>query len=76
VKLGTDVVLGTPQVAVKGPYAVPSGNGPHYDVSSDGKRFLLLKDAESAAGGKPAPREIILVQHWAEQLRARLPAGK
>jgi hypothetical protein len=36
----------------------------------------MLKDAESAADAKPAPPEVILVQHWAEELQAKLPAGK
>jgi serine/threonine-protein kinase len=76
VRLGTDVVLGTPQAVVKGPYAIPRNVGRHYDVSPDGKRFLLLKDAESAASAKPVPPEIVLVQHWAEELKAKLPAGK
>jgi hypothetical protein len=75
VKLGTDVELGTPQVAVKGPYPIPAYSGRHYDVSPDGKRFLMLKDVESAPAAQP-PREIILVQHWTEELKAKLPAGK
>jgi hypothetical protein len=76
VRLGTDVVLGAPQVVVKGPYAITLNSGRNYDVSPDGKRFLLLKDAESAASAKPFAPEIMLVQHWAEELKAKLPAGK
>jgi hypothetical protein len=64
VRLGSDVVLGSPQVAVKGPYAVPVNAGRHYDVSVDGQRFLLLKDAPAPDGQKPAEPEIELVQHW------------
>jgi Tol biopolymer transport system component len=73
VRWGTDVGLGTPQVVVKGPYAAAVYAGRHYDVSPDGKRFLLLKDAESA---KSTPPEVILGQHWTEELKAKLPAGK
>ena len=76
VRLGADVVLGNPQVVVKGPYAVAINNGRHYDVSPDGKRFLLLKDAETAAGAKPAAPEIHLVLNWAEELKAKVPAAK
>lgn len=76
VRLGADVVLGNPQVAVKGPYAVAANAGRHYDVSPDGKRFLLLMDAETATGAKPAPPEIHLVLNWAEELKAKVPAGK
>jgi serine/threonine-protein kinase len=73
VRLGTDVVLGKPQVVLKGGFAAAAYIGRHYDVSLDGKRFLLLKDAEPA---KSAPPEVILVQHWDEELKAKLPAGK
>jgi hypothetical protein len=41
--------------------------GRSYDVSLDGQRFLLLKQA----GSDPAasPPEIIVVQHWDEELK-------
>jgi hypothetical protein len=35
-------------VVVKGSYAVAVNAGRHYDVSPDGKRFLLLKDVAPA----------------------------
>jgi serine/threonine-protein kinase len=76
VRPGADVVLGNPQVVVKGPYAVAVNAGRHYDVSPDGQRFLLLKDVPAADGQKPAAPEIHLVQHWAEELKAKMPAGK
>jgi serine/threonine-protein kinase len=76
VRLGADVVLGNPQVAVKGPYAPSIYAGRHYDVSSDGKRFLLLKDVPAPDGQKPAAPEILLVQHWVEELNEKMPAGK
>jgi hypothetical protein len=44
-----------------------------YDVSLDGKRFLMVKLEER----KPAPvTEMILVQNWFEELKRLLPAGK
>ena len=78
-RLGAEVVLGTPQVAVKGPYAVAVNTGRHYDGSSDGQRFLLLKDAptpdgQMPDGQMPAAPEIRLVLNWAEELKTRLPA--
>ncbi len=36
-----------------------------YDVSPDGERFLMVK----AGAGGPAPRELILVQNWFEELK-------
>jgi serine/threonine-protein kinase len=73
VRLGADVALGNPQVVVKGPYADAVNTGRHYDVSADGRRFLLLKDAPAPDGQKPAAPEIHLVEHWFEELRAKVP---
>jgi serine/threonine-protein kinase len=42
-----------------------------YDVSPDGKRFLMLKD--SAAGDPNAkPLNMVLVEHWFEELKRRV----
>jgi hypothetical protein len=35
-----------------------------YDVSPDGKRFLMIKELDLSAGGA-----LIYVQNWAEDLR-------
>ena len=48
--------------------------GRHYDVSADGQRFLLLKDAPPPDGQKPAAPEIHVVLNWQEELKAKLPA--
>ena len=71
-----DLAVGKPEVVVKGPYAVAVNDGRHYDVSPDGKRFLLLKDVETAAGAQACAARDPSVQHWAEELKAKLPAGK
>jgi Tol biopolymer transport system component len=73
VRLGADVVIGTPQPVVKGPYAVALNGGRHYDVSADGQRFLLLKDAPTPDGQKAAPVEIHIVLNWLDELKARVP---
>jgi serine/threonine-protein kinase len=44
-----------------------------YDVSRDGQRFLMMKDAPTDG---PAPPAIVVVQNWFEELRSRLPAAK
>ena len=42
-----------------------------YDVSADGKRFLMLKD--SAAGDpKATPASMVVVEHWFEELKQRM----
>src|SRR5262249_1887420 len=50
-----------------------------YDVTRDGQKFLMIKDATSAdaaataTGRPPAPIEMVVVLHWTEELNARLP---
>jgi serine/threonine-protein kinase len=62
---------GTPKVVFEGAYATPQG-GRSYDVSPDGRRFLMIK--EGAATGDGAPQaQIILVQHWLEELKRLVP---
>ena len=46
----------------------------HWDISSDGKRFLMMKEVVSTA--KPAaeaPRKINIVVNWLEELKQRVP---
>jgi hypothetical protein len=72
VRLGADVVLGSPQQVLKGPYRATFG-GRHYDVSADGQRFLLLKDASTTDGQKPVAPEIHVVLNWIEELKRLVP---
>ena len=69
-----NLTLGNPQTVVKGPYALALNAGRHYDVSVDGKRFLLFKDAPTSAGQKSAAPELHLVLNWTEELKAKPPA--
>jgi serine/threonine-protein kinase len=47
----------------------------YWDISPDGKRFLMMK--ETAATAKPAapetPRKINIVLNWLEELKQRVP---
>lgn len=43
-----------------------------YDVSPDGRRFLMIKNADAPAT-LPAPDRIVLVQNWFEDLTATRP---
>jgi len=74
---GPNLALGKPAVAVNSPYAAAGNYNPrHYDVSLDGKRFLLLKDVETAGANNVVSAEIRLVQHWTEELKRLVPIGK
>jgi len=43
-----------------------------YDVSPDGQRFLMIKEPDG--DGPPAVPGLIVVQHWTEELKSRVPA--
>ena len=74
VRFGANITLGNSQQVVKRPYASAAGTGRHYDVSADGQRFLLLKDAPTPNGQKTSAPEIHLVLNWFEELKAKAPA--
>lgn len=48
--------------------------GRSYDISRGGKRFLMIKAAETDPDSAPVRlRQIVVVQHWFEDLKARVP---
>ena len=65
---------GAPVKVVDGQYLTRARtNGRHYDVSTDGKRFLIVKAPPS---DQPAASQIQLVQHWAKELQRLVPATR
>ena len=61
---------GRPDLVFDGPYAVGGSTGPSYDIAADGQRFLMIKDQAAAA---TESTQIIVVQNWFEELKARIP---
>ncbi len=59
----------TPRVLFEGRYSALGGS---YDVSADGKRFLMLK---SAAEPESGPAQVHVVLEWFEEIRRRVRAG-
>jgi serine/threonine-protein kinase len=61
-----------PTKLLEGRYWTGGGvfSGRQYDITSDGKRFLMMKEAGSDAS--PAP-QIVVVQHFDEELKRRVP---
>jgi hypothetical protein len=43
-----------------------------YDVAPDGKRFVMLKNAETS-GPRGTPPRIVVVQNWFEELKRLVP---
>jgi hypothetical protein len=64
---GATFAAGNPRVVFDGQY-VEQG----YDVSPNGQRFLMIKDARPTAEGPP-PSQLIVVQHWTEELKRLVP---
>jgi serine/threonine-protein kinase len=53
-----------------------ANTGRTYDVSRDGRRFLMLKDDAAAAAGQTVRPNIIVVQNWFEEVKARVSGVK
>jgi serine/threonine-protein kinase len=69
---GTTFKSDTPMRLFPGPYLAGGGNGGRtYDMSPDGKRFLMVK--EGAPDERAAPHSLILVQNWFEELKRLVP---
>jgi serine/threonine-protein kinase len=69
--------VGNPEVLFEAPYYV-IGNRP-YDISPDGKRFLMIKDETKAPEGDevvetPPITELIVVDNWLEEIKRLAPA--
>ena len=73
IQSGPSFVAGNPQRVVDGPYVAPNA-GRTYDVSPNGDRFLMIKDAAST-DDTSAPPSIIVVQGWFEELKRRVPVN-
>jgi serine/threonine-protein kinase len=65
----------TPTLLVKeGYYTTPGAPflGRTYDISLDGQRFLMIKEG-GGTDQTAAPPQIIVVQHWQEELKRLVP---
>ena len=66
VQLQPDFTAGTPEILFEGRYGYePISAHPTYDVSLDGKRFLMVK----TVGNPQWPKQLHLVLNWFEELR-------
>jgi hypothetical protein len=61
-------------MVLEGRYLVTGGNpGRTYDVSPDGRRFLMVK--QGGVDQTPAPPQIVVVRNWLEELRRLVPVN-
>jgi serine/threonine-protein kinase len=76
ISAGASFAYGNPRLVFKGPYIGNAQGGRAYDVSPDGRRFLMLKQAPTSAdGSEPARPTITVVLNWFEELKRRVPTG-
>ena len=70
---------GNPKILFKGKYLFSTNGYIFWDISPDGKRFLLLKP-NASAGAAPAEAghrpKINIVLNWFEELKGRVPVGQ
>jgi serine/threonine protein kinase len=67
---------GKPRMLFQGPYVTGYEDSPAWDISPDGKRFLMIKQpvATSAPSAAAGPRKINIVVNWTEELKQKVPA--
>jgi serine/threonine-protein kinase len=72
VERGTSWATTTPTLMVKEGYFTNPGYslGRQYDISPDGQRFVMIKEG---TGETAAPPQIIVVQHWFDELKRLVP---
>jgi serine/threonine protein kinase len=70
--------LETPKILFRGMYVSADFNAgvlelSPWDVSPDGKRFLMMKETGSTPSASGGPRKINIVLNWLEELKQRVP---
>ena len=64
---------GLAEVLFEGQYLPSIGPRRPFQITPDGERFIMIKPL--AEGGGEPTGEIILVQNWFEELKARVPVN-
>jgi len=64
---------GKPRVLFKGSFVAGYGESPPWDISPDGKRFLMIKPPQSSASAGEPQRKINIVLNWFEELKQKVP---
>ena len=64
----------TPTSALRGEYFVGvSGLQRTFDISPDGRRFLMIKENDSE--GMAGQNRLVLVKNWTEELKRLVPTN-
>jgi serine/threonine-protein kinase len=71
--MGATFEAGTPSKLYDGPY-VYGALERAYDVSPDGRRFLMIKESGATDAAAPSAR-LTVVQNWLEELKRLVPTN-
>jgi hypothetical protein len=71
IETGAGWKAGTPEKVFDWP--VPPFDARSYDVSADGRRFLLMKPVQGS--DQPPPSTLVVVQHFDEELKRLVPTN-
>jgi serine/threonine protein kinase len=67
---------GKPALLFQGAYfSGIAGKGHIWDLSPDGKRFLMMKESEAATSTSSGPQKINIILNWTEELKQRVPVN-
>jgi serine/threonine-protein kinase len=72
VTTGRDFNAGTPKVLFEGAFYIRPGSSA-YDITPDGKRFLIISQGTASTTESSEPPNIIVVQNWLEELKRLVP---
>jgi len=61
------------KVLDKGYFAEGAGGARGFDISADGRRFLMIKDVQPSDQSSSATPQIVIVQNWTEELKRLVP---
>ena len=73
----TSLTVGPPARLFDDPYMLDLGGAAggvaNYDVSPDGKRFVMVEEQKSATGRSAEPVRLHVVLNWLDEVKARVP---
>jgi serine/threonine-protein kinase len=74
VQMGATFSAGKPAQVLSTPYFAGFGNRP-YDISPDGRRFLMIKESAPETAITTPPPGFAVVLNWREELKRRVPVN-
>ena len=76
VKTAPALTVGAPLPLFQGRYFVAPSGSPRaqYDVTADGRRFLMIAETPTA-GATPHQSRVVVVQHWFDDVASKFKAG-